>query len=245
MRAYADADLVAEPTSQDLLFCPFCRDCFEGERRCPDHDLLLVPWEDLPKGPDAPEIADDVELTPVDPRFGRAELFSGSLLLLAGFVAPLFTVTSADVMSEPRTFTALAAAADRAPNLWTLPFVGLLALSLVLRRRTPRQMRGARLATLLLSLAVPGSLAYTIHTVRVGAAMMSAARGYSVATHLEWGIALPFCASILLVVGSLRFGVVPAAAPSGPASADPDDVVTPGVPPPAAPNARGRRRRRG
>ena len=29
------------------LFCPFCEECFEGEARCPEHDIPLVPFEDL------------------------------------------------------------------------------------------------------------------------------------------------------------------------------------------------------
>jgi hypothetical protein len=251
MAAYAGTDLVATPRAPDLLFCPFCRDCFEGTERCPDHELKLVPWEELPKGPDEPDVTDTDALAPVDPRFGRAELYAGAALLLAGFVAPLFTVTSADVMSEPRTFTALAAAADQAPNLWTLPFVGVIALSLALRRRTPREMRGARLAALVLSLAVPASLAYTLYKVFEGAAQMTAERGYTFAAHLEWGVALPSLASIVLVIGSLRFGVLPAQAPHGPASADPEpepiavsptDAATSAEPP--ASDARRRRRRR-
>ena len=43
----------------------------------------------------------------------RCEVGLAALLLFVGFLCPLFTVSSADVMSDPRTFTALAAAADR------------------------------------------------------------------------------------------------------------------------------------
>lgn len=252
MSAYAASGLVSDPRADDLLFCPFCRDCFEGTARCPDHDLLLVPWDELPRGPDEPDVLDTDALAPVDPRFGRAELYAGALLLLAGFVAPLFTVTSADVMSEPRTFSALAAAADQAPNLWTLPFVGVVMLSLALRRRTPRAMRGTRLAALVLTLAVPASLAYTLHQVRAGAAQMTAERGYAFAAHLEWGVALPLLATLVLAIGSLRFGVVPVHAPSAPASPDPDEPgaahaassTTAQEAAPHAPTAPRRRRRR-
>lgn len=244
MPAYAAPSAVASPTSEtppELRFCPFCRDCFEGLERCPDHDLVLVDWEALPRGPDEPGVADDDVLTPVDPRFGRAELGLGALLLLAGFVAPLFTVTSADVMSEPRTFSALAAAADQAPNLWTLPFVGAIVLSLVLRRRRPAQMRGARLAILLLSLAVPASLAYTLSKVYAGAAQLTAARSYAFDVAIEWGIALPLVATALLVVGAVRFGRIPIHASGAPASAEPEGAS---APPPAPPPGTRRRRRR-
>jgi hypothetical protein len=243
MAAYAGADVAAPTAEGDLLFCPFCRECFEGTDRCPEHDLLLVPWDDLPKDESA-GVLDTDALAPVDPRFGRAELGIGAILLLVGFVCPLFTVTSADILSEPRTFTALAAAADEAPNLWTIPFVGLIALSLVLRRRTPRSMRGARLAALLLSLAVPASLAYTLYKVELGAAQMTASRGYAFDVHLEWGIAVPMVAAILLVIGALRFGVVPASASAGPASADPELDVPSAASPGPAPRAAKRRRRR-
>lgn len=243
MAAYAGVrNLVTEPTNAELLFCPFCRECYEGAATCPEHDLRLVPWDDLPRGSDD-EIVDTQDLAPIDPRFGRAEMAAGALLLLVGFVCPLFTVSSADILSEPRTFSALAAAADQAPNLWTIPFVGVIALSLVLRRRSPRAMRGARLASLLLALAVPCSLAYTLYKVSMGAAQMTASRGYTFDVAIEWGVAVPVVAAVLLVIGSLRFGMVPFVV-AGPASADPD--ATPDAEPSSAAVAahKARRKRR-
>ena len=32
-----------------ILFCPFCRESFEGEAVCPEHDLELVPIDRLPR----------------------------------------------------------------------------------------------------------------------------------------------------------------------------------------------------
>ena len=34
-------------SSTAVLFCPFCRESFEGETHCPEHELALVPFDRL------------------------------------------------------------------------------------------------------------------------------------------------------------------------------------------------------
>ncbi len=198
--------------SDALLFCPFCRDCFEGVERCPDHDLPLVPFEALPPSQlDAPP-DDDAPVHMLDWRRGRAELTVAALTLLAGFLVPLIEVTAA---GRTQSFTGLAAAAGPAANLWSVPFAGAFFASLVLRRRTPVQMRGARLAGLMVAFAPIVSVVYSLRRV-AAAAMMEG--GVSV-SFLAGGYVI-VAASILAGVGSLRFGGPALTAGSAPSSPD-------------------------
>jgi hypothetical protein len=194
------------PSGPPLLFCPFCRECYEGETLCPEHDLKLVVWDDLPHAEEPEELTEDHEVSPVDLRFGRGELGAGVLLLLASVLAPMFTVSEG---RDSSTFSLLEAATSRAPNLWTIPFVAALVLSITLRRRSIGQMLGARLAMLILSTGPFLSLVYTMWKIYGGAAQLSAAMHLDVQVHLEWGIGLIVAGGVLLVIGSLRLGVAP------------------------------------
>ena len=51
-RAPGDAPEGRGGEARPLLFCPFCRECFEGEAQCPEHELALVRFEDLPREED-------------------------------------------------------------------------------------------------------------------------------------------------------------------------------------------------
>jgi hypothetical protein len=81
-------------------------------------------------------------------------------------------------------------------------------------------MRGARLVLGLMALPVLASLAYTVEKVYAGAAQMTASHGYAFAVSLEWGLALPVVAAVLLAIGAVRFGVIPVVEAQAPASAD-------------------------
>jgi hypothetical protein len=186
-----------------LLFCPFCREAFEGQAHCPDHDLTLVPWEELPRV-ESEELAEDDAVSPVDLRFGRGELLAGVVLLLVSVVCPLFTVSEGD---SSRAFSVLAAATDRHPNLWTVPFVAALVLSITLRRRTIRQMLGARLAILILALGPFASVAYTLWRVSANAAELGAALHRTITVDVDWGVGPVLAGATLLAIGGLRLGV--------------------------------------
>lgn len=193
-----------------LLFCPFCRECFEDTDRCPDHELVLVPFEELPVPPR--EQDDDAPVPMLDPSRGRAELTLAALGLLGGFLAPLVEVSAS---GRTQSFTALAAAAERAANLWSIPVAGALFASLVARRRTPIQMRGARLAGLMVALAPIISVVYSVRRM-----LNAATLEQGVTVTVQWGPYLVVGASILAAVGSIRFGGALRAHGSAPSSPD-------------------------
>ncbi|MBX7197444.1 MAG: hypothetical protein K1X94_35695 [Sandaracinaceae bacterium] len=198
-----------------LLFCPFCRECFEDADRCPDHDLPLVPFEQLPAAPREQE--DDGQVPMLDPARGRLELVLAAIGLLLGFLVPLVEVSAA---GRTQTFSALAAAAERAPNLWAIPIAGALFASLVGRRRTPLQMRGARLAGIVVALAPIVSLVYSIRRM-----IMAASLEHGVSVSIAWGAYLIGLSALLGIVGSVRFGGALRAHGTAPSS--PDSGVSP------------------
>lgn len=61
--------------------CPFCRESFEGETRCPDHDLELVPHESLEGDEGAP---------PPAPARGRVGLMLAAIVACVAFFLPFF-----------------------------------------------------------------------------------------------------------------------------------------------------------
>src|SRR5687768_14108562 len=119
------------PPSGALLFCPFCREAFEGERACPDHELVLVPYEALPEARRRDAPAEDEPLSAYDPRLGRAFLFVSVVVILIGFMLPFATTTA-----EDRTLTLSGfEIASRRPVLWAVPAVaGAMILVLAFRR---------------------------------------------------------------------------------------------------------------
>lgn len=182
--------------SHPPLFCPFCRECFEDAEVCPEHELPLVPFDRLPSRA-APEPGDDEAVAPHDLRFGRGWLLLASVLLLGGMAAPL---VSSALGSRGITASGYGLASDRALNLWVIPAVALTYVSVLLRRRTPRQMRGSRIAVPVLALLVAGSLGYTL--LRIHRATELAGMELTV----RWGI-VPLAAGVVLgLAAGLRFG---------------------------------------
>ena len=45
-----------KPDEAPILFCPFCRDGFEGVEECPEHELTLLPIDRLTELENAGEI---------------------------------------------------------------------------------------------------------------------------------------------------------------------------------------------
>jgi hypothetical protein len=223
---------MAQKTPEDapLLFCPFCRECFEtsealavdGGFQCPDHELALVPFDELPKSLEEIESelpADDENVTLFDPRFGRGFVFAGAGLLVASFWMTFVEISSNGVS---RAFSGFAAASDRAPNLWTVPFVAVMIVAIIGRRRSLAKMRGARLSILMLSLAPLFALAYSYFQVLRGAEAQSAIAGAPEMT-VSLGMAsyVAMAAAVSIAIGAYRLGIVnvPGLAPP---SADPD-----------------------
>jgi len=131
----------------------------------------------------------------------------GIVLSLVGFFSPFFEVVFDE---RSRVWSGLEAASSRAPNLWTIPFVAAMFFWILARQRTPVAMRGVRLAGIVLAIAPLISLGYTVFKVEQGAAQITERTGQSVHVSLEYGIAVTVLAALLLFVGSLRLGVLPA-----------------------------------
>jgi len=124
-----------------VLFCPFCGEAFEGAERCPEHELLLVPWRALPQKPHVP--ADDEPLPWQSALLGRGLVAAGAALSLLAFVAlPLARVDGALAMGGSMLLLALSGT----PKLWLVPAAACAQLAILYRRRTAASMRAARLA---------------------------------------------------------------------------------------------------
>jgi hypothetical protein len=191
-------------TQQKVLFCPFCRESFEGPTRCPDHDLELVPFGQLGRDPLDPEndphVIDETEVSVFDLRFGRGIVALGALLnALALFAELVRGVGGGEGLSVRE-------AALTIPTLWTLVLVSFTLLFLLRRRRTPRAMRGLRVLVPLLGLISPGTLAWAFHRLHAGGVVW-ATGGRKIG--LEPGSAVVFVAlsSLLIVIGGTRLGV--------------------------------------
>ena len=202
-----------------LLFCPFCKECYEGIAQCPDHELTLVPFDALPRDAEEDSLpGDEDRLVGFDPRFGRGIVALGVALMLGSFAAPMMEVTTT---TQSRVFSAYAAALTNAPNLWTIPFVAAMFVAFLARRRTPSELRGARAAGVALSLTPFVSMAYSWWRVTTGAATLTERSGQLIEIHAHWGFVMTSVACLVLLWGSLRLGIYPQRALRGLPSADP------------------------
>lgn len=187
-----------------VLFCPFCRESFEGTQRCPEHDLLLVPFDKL--GPDPldpahdPEVIDDTELDTLEPGFGRGFVASGALL---NALALGFEFVRGIKGSDGLTVRELAITA---PSLWTLPLVSFTLLFLLKRRRTPRSLRGLRVLVPLLAFLSPATMAWVLWRVHQGVAVWATGKR-TIGLDLGSAFMVVGIASLLILIGGLRLGV--------------------------------------
>lgn len=188
------------------LFCPFCGECFEGERQCPEHDIPLVPFQELDRLRGRPNPAEDEEVAFYDLRFGRGVVFGAAALMLLAFFLP---VLASHYGNEVRVATGFDAASTVAMNLWVLPLVAITMVSIVTRRRTPASMRGVRLAIPALALLGGFSLGYTIWRVSEGAEKISRMYGQEVEVELRFGIWVAAVGVVLALLGGLRLGAMP------------------------------------
>jgi hypothetical protein len=192
------------PDDSPLLFCPFCRECFEGETTCPDHELRLVPFAELPSP--RREVPREEAVLPVhDLRFGRAFLLVAAVLVFAGFALPMVTT----IVDEPSTATGFDVAMRVAPNLFAVPAVAAAFLSIFYRRRSLKSLRGARLAVPILALLGVTSLGWTLSSIYRGAGQQSAAWGIEVSVTPEIGVWLMGAGLLVALVAAFRLGAVP------------------------------------
>jgi hypothetical protein len=186
----------------EVLFCPFCGEAFEGESRCPEHDLLLVTWHALAPRPDVN--ADEEPLPWYSPRLGRGWLAVGAACTLVAFVAlPLADVDGSIRMSG----NLLQLALQRAPKLWLVPAAAIVQFWLLHRRRSPRSLRSARLAAAWVA-CVPSLMVYlTWRGAHDAVALMATRTHQPLLLHAGLGAIVVALAGAVMLVACLRLGV--------------------------------------
>jgi hypothetical protein len=185
----------------DVLFCPFCGEAFEGESRCPEHELALLPWTELPR---KARVADaHAALAWYSPRAGRGSVFAGAGIALLGFfLLPLARVDAALKLGGSMLTLAL----HGSPRLWLVPAAAAAELLILRRRTTPIAMHRARLAVALVG-AVPAITAlWTWSGARQAVALLGEARGEELPLVPAAGAYALALASILLIAGAARLG---------------------------------------
>lgn len=185
-----------------MLFCPFCREAFDDVTRCPDHDVELVTLREL--GQLAAAVKDEDGALPLTSlRLGRWQIALGALTMLVGFALP-FGVLQGEVSVQNSLLTL---ARGRALRLWIVPAAALALALMLYRRRTPREMRGARLGALFVSVLPALVVAYTWYGTQQAAAVLASKSGSPVTFQLGIGSVLVFASTLLLLWGSARLGV--------------------------------------
>ncbi len=187
-------------------FCPFCRECFEGVDVCPDHELPLVSFTDLPRQPEKRVVRDDTQLGPLEWRHGRGLSALGALSAIVGFFMPLFTYRSGD---ESVASGGIMLATTRAPALWTIPFAGVVIFAILGRRRTPAELRGARLVAPIVGVMPVLSLIYAGTRIAHAAAAATAATGVESVPGFGAGAWLVAAGSLLMIIGGVSLGSMP------------------------------------
>lgn len=182
-----------------VLFCPFCRESFEGEAVCPEHELALVAWDDLPKA----ARRDDEVMPWWSPALGRGLLAAGAAGTLLAFLAcPLASTEGALRMGGSMLKLALLGS----PKLWLVVMGPLALLAILYRRRTPLALRRARLAALVSALVAPGAAYWAFETARVATAELAAREGSPIALRLDVGGYVVIACALLSCTAALRLG---------------------------------------
>ncbi len=203
-----------------LLFCPFCRECYEGEEVCPDHELPLVAFDKLPRtAEDNAPPGDNETLAVYDLRYGRGVLYGAAVLALVGFVLPLVQTSSA---ADAITSTGMDVASRVAPNLFLIPALAFGLMSILYRRRSPRTMRAARVVIPAMALLGAGSLGVTLHRIQNGADQLSVQLGTAVEIEPLAGVWVIALSLLLTVAGGFVFGRLPPVGDAYPHDSDTD-----------------------
>jgi hypothetical protein len=193
-----------------ILFCPFCRECFEGERTCPEHDIALVPLERLP--PAEHEAESDEDDAPAGPRgddapLGLWEPGHGRGLVALGAVLNALSLALVFVRGKAGS-DGLAAyeLAVTAPSLWTLLLVSFTLLFVLKRRRTARALRGLRVLVPALAFISPLTVTWVLWRLVRGAAVW-APGDRQIGMDLGPSVYVVGVAAVLILVGGLRLGI--------------------------------------
>ncbi len=186
-----------------VLFCPFCREAFEAETVCPDHDLPLVDFRELPRT--APSITEDTLLSRWSPAGGRGLLAAGALgALLAFMTLPFASSEGAVQMGGSMLKLALLGS----HKLWLIAAAASAQLALLARRRTLRSLRGARVAAFIIGIVPLVALLWSYRATEQATARFAAREGMELVLRLaSGGYALIAC-STLMCIAALRLGLV-------------------------------------
>ncbi len=191
-------------TDGAVLFCPFCRESFEGSSRCPTHDLGLVTFRELSTIVDPTK--DESPLPFSSPRLGRGLVFGGALLTTLAFFLPLLHLSGQ--VESSSTLWRLASTQGEGIRLWFVPMSAFTLVLTLYRRRTPATMRGARLVALLLAFLPSLVVGLTLRGAYEAAARMNELLGGGVTTRLGLGSLLVFVAALPLGLGAIRLGAI-------------------------------------
>jgi len=189
----------------DVLFCPFCGEAFEGETRCPAHELRLVPWRELPRRERAaPD--DDAELAWSSPRLGRGPVaFGAGLALLAFAILPLARVEGALQMGGSMLVLALSGT----PKLWLVPAAAWAQLAILYRRRSPAAMRSARLAVALVACVPLLTCVWTWLGAHEAVSLLAERTRQDLHMRPALGAYAIALAVLAMLAGAIRLGVAP------------------------------------
>lgn len=187
----------------DVLFCPFCRESFEGLAACPEHGLRLVPFSALAHEEAQLDLNQPLPFWEIG--YGRVWVMLGLALSLVGFFLPLARL-SGDVTAASTLF---ALAQGRAKTLWLVPLAALGQLVVLNRRRSAQGMSSARISVLWLALLPPLVVGMTLYGVLSAATLMNEQARDHVTAHAGSGAYLVAAGAFLSIVGSVRLGRPP------------------------------------
>lgn len=186
--------------SVQVLFCPFCRECFEGESLCPHHELKLVPFEQL-QTKTHPRFYGSTEPLPWwEWRLGRGWVWTAALAMFVSFFQPLFALSLGDAFVQESSFDIVMR--GEADLLWALPAVALLLAYLTWRRNTPDAMARARFAMALIVL-FPGPIVAYAGIVAQRVNELQTPNG---ALEFSYAVVTLGIAFLLGLIGAFRFG---------------------------------------
>jgi hypothetical protein len=188
-------------SEHQVLFCPFCRESYEGAKVCPDHDLALVPWGRLAPAPheqDPDDLHDHETLRIWELGAGRGLVAAAALLNAGALSGALGSAQDPPLGSHPALSFGAAF-----PVLWTLPLVSFTLLFVLGRRRTRAALRSMRLLVPLLGLPSLAALCVVDHRLgRPVGTLFLGLRGGGPGT----AVCAVLAASLLMLIGGLRLG---------------------------------------
>ena len=182
------------PNEVPFLFCPFCKESFEGVEVCPFHDLPLVPIDKLRGRQADSESADTLSM--YDVRYGRGALLMGAAISFLSFVWPTLLWKGTPV-------SMLHAANEGAHHLWVVPAVALVTVAVLWRYRTVESMRRVRFPTAAFGVLACTTILYTLF--RFGSVVGGDGEDAS-GLSMNWSMSAAFLGLGLIVLGGLFLG---------------------------------------